>query len=166
MPSRALAGLISLAIGVLSVLRVALVWDRLPERLASHYGASGQPNGFMMRSDFFIFYGGIFGFVIGLFFAMPTLLSIIPRELVNIPHREYWTTDEQWPEAVERMSRWMAWFGVAMATLAAGVLQLVLRSNLTHEPLENGPMLLLLGGFFVFTGIWLVALYRMFRPPV
>jgi uncharacterized membrane protein len=165
MPSRSLAAMISLGIGALSALRVALVWDRLPERMASHYGASGEPNGFMMRGDFFVFYAGIYGLVITLFLAMPSVLSRIPRELVNIPHREYWLVDERWPEALDRTGRWMAWFGVAMTVFAAGVLQLVLRSNLMRAPLENGPMWVLLGGFFAFTGIWLAALYRAFRPP-
>jgi len=119
----------------------------------------------MMRDDFFLVYFGIFGVVITLFMAMPALLSHTPRELVNIPHREYWLTDERWPEAMDRMGRWMAWFGVAMAVLAAAVLQLVLRSNLTHEPLETTPMLVVMGVFFAFLIYWLVALYRAFRPP-
>lgn len=165
MPSRSLAGMISLGIGLLSALRVALVWDRLPERMASHFGPSGQPDAFMMRGDFFAFYFGIFVLVITLFITMSPVLSRMPRELVNIPHRDYWLTDERWPEAVEKMGRWMAWFGVAMSLLAASVLHLVIRSNLFHQPLENTAMLILLGVFFVFCGGWLVALYRAFRPP-
>lgn len=165
MTSRALATWVSLGIGVLAVLRVMLVWDQLPERMASHYGASGQPDGFMPRDSFFIFYFGLFSVVIALFLAMPGVISKIPRELVNIPHREYWLTDERWPEAMERMGRWMAWFGVAMALLAATTLHLVLRSNVLRQPLDNGAMLFVIGGFFAFTMYWLVALYRAFRPP-
>lgn len=165
MPSRTLGGWIALGIGLLSALRVALLWDRLPERLASHYGPSGQPNGFMMRGDFFVFYFGLFAFVVGLFWAMPLVLKGVPRELVNIPHRDYWTTDERWPEAVELLGRWMAWFGVAMTVFAASVLHLVLRSNLTQMPLDNTLMVTFLGIFFAFTAYWLVVLYRAFRPP-
>ncbi len=165
MPSRRLASLISLAIGGLSVVRIVQVWDQLPERMASHYGPSGQPNGFMSRDEFFIFYFVVFGLVVLLFSTMPALLTRIPRELVNIPHREYWLTDERWPEALERMGDWMSWFGTAMATLAAAVLHLVLRSNLSRAPLDNTAMLVILGSFFAFTGIWLVRLYRAFRPP-
>jgi len=165
MPSRSLAKWISLGIGVASALRIALVWDRLPARMASHFGPSGQPDGFMPRDGFFIFYFGVFGLVIALFMTMPAVLDRIPRELVNIPHREYWLTDERWPDAMERMSGWMAWFGVGLAVLAAAVLQVVLRSNLQQMPLDNGVMLVLIGGFFAFTFYWLFALYRAFRPP-
>lgn len=165
MGGRSLAGLISLIIGGLSALRVVQVWDKLPERMASHYGPSGQPDGFMPRDDFFIFYAGVFGVVVVLFTSMPVVLSRIPRELVNIPHRAYWTTDERWPEAMERMGRWMAWFGTAMAALAAAVLHLVLRANLAWAPLDNTSMIVVLGSFFAFTGIWLVSLHRAFRPP-
>lgn len=165
MSSRSLAGMISLGIGLLSALRVAFVWDRLPERMASHYGVSGQPDGFMMRIDFFVFYFGIFGLVITLFMTMPAVTSHIPRELVNIPHRDYWLTDERWPRAMDLMGGWMAWFGVAMSILAAAVLHLVLRSNLTRQPLDNDAFLIALGAFFVFCGAWLVGLYRAFRPP-
>lgn len=165
MPSRSLAAIISCGFGLVSALRVAHVWDRLPERMASHYNASGQPDGFMMRSDFFIFYAGIFGLVILLFMTMPNVLSYIPRELVNIPHREFWLTDERWPQAVDLLGRWMAWFGVGLAVLAAAVLQLVLRSNLAHQPLENTAMWCILCGFFVLCGYWLIGLQRAFRPP-
>jgi uncharacterized membrane protein len=165
MPSRSLAGMISLGIALISALRVALVWDRLPERMASHYGPSGKPDGFMMRGEFFIFYFIVFGLVVTLFTTMSPVVSRIPRELVNIPHREYWLTDERWPQAIERMARWMAWFGVAMAMLAAAVLHLVLRSNLQQQPLENNAMFVLLGAFFVICGGWLVGFQRAFRPP-
>lgn len=165
MASRTLAGFISLGIGVLSAARVALVWDRLPERMASHYGASGRPDGFMMRGDFFVFYFGMFGLLILMFSVLPRIVKVLPREIVNIPHREYWLTDERWPEAMDKMAHWMAWFGVAMAAFAAAVLFLVLRSNLQKAPLDNGFMFLALGSFLAFTGYWLSELYRTFRPP-
>ncbi len=165
MPSRSSAAWVCLGIGILSSVRVALVWDQLPARMASHYGASGQPNGFMPRDTFFLFYVGLFSAIITLFLMMPRVLSQLPRELVNIPHRDYWVTDERWPEALKRMGDWMAWFSVALAVLAAATLFLILRSNIWRQPLNNAAMLGILGGFLAFTLYWLVALYRAFRPP-
>lgn len=157
--------MLSLGIGVVSALRVSQVWDQLPARMASHYGISGQPDGYMMRDHFFLFYFGIFGAVVGLFNVMPRAMSLFPRELVNLPYREYWTTDERWPEALERIGDWMAWFAVAMAGLGAVVLHLVLRSNLQRMPLESTPMLVAVGAYVAFTVVWIVAMQFAFRPP-
>lgn len=166
MPSRSLATLITLGIALLSALRVALVWERLPERMASHFGPSGRPDGFMPRDGFFIFYALVIGLVVALFLAMPAVLKWIPRELVNIPHREYWLTDERYPEALELLGRHMAWFAVALTLFGAAVLQLVLRSNLTYQPLDERAMWVLMGGFFAYLIFWLAWLYRSFRPPM
>lgn len=119
----------------------------------------------MPRDTFFLFYVGLFSAIITLFLMMPRVLSQLPRELVNIPHRDYWVTDERWPEALKRMGDWMAWFSVALAVLAAATLFLILRSNIWRQPLDNAAMLGILGGFLAFTLYWLVALYRAFRPP-
>ena len=35
----------------LTALRFGLVWDRLPLRMATHFNANGQPNGWMPRES-------------------------------------------------------------------------------------------------------------------
>lgn len=51
----------------LTALRYAQVWDRLPERMATHFGANGQPNGWMPRETSLYFGLGLTAFVLIVF---------------------------------------------------------------------------------------------------
>jgi hypothetical protein len=51
----------------LTALRYAQVWDRLPERMATHFGANGQPNGWMPRETSLYFGLGLTAFVLIIF---------------------------------------------------------------------------------------------------
>jgi len=50
-----------------TALRYAQVWDRLPERMATHFGANGQPNGWMLRETSLYFGLGLTAFVLIIF---------------------------------------------------------------------------------------------------
>lgn len=51
-------------------LRYWMVWDRLPQRMATHFGASGQPNGWMTREVSLEFGLGIMLFLLAVFTAV------------------------------------------------------------------------------------------------
>ena len=40
-----------------AVLQMVYFWPRMPERMASHFGISGKPDGWMSRKPFFWVYG-------------------------------------------------------------------------------------------------------------
>ena len=54
----------------LTALRFWLVWDQLPLRMATHFGASGQPNGWMTREVSLEFALGITAFLLLVFTAV------------------------------------------------------------------------------------------------
>jgi uncharacterized membrane protein len=62
----------------------------LPERVASHFGANGEANGWMSRSGYLWFVAGMgVGlplFIIGLSF----LSKFFPISMVNVPNKEFW----------------------------------------------------------------------------
>ena len=51
---RALTAMLWLALPLMA-LQYWSVWDQLPARMATHFGASGQPNGWMTRETSVIF---------------------------------------------------------------------------------------------------------------
>jgi hypothetical protein len=51
----------------LTALRYAQVWDQLPARMATHFAASGQPNGWMPRATSLYFALGLTAFVLIIF---------------------------------------------------------------------------------------------------
>ena len=57
----------------LTALRYAQVWDQLPARMATHFGANGQPNGWMPRATSLYFGLGLTAFVLIIF----TIITVI-----------------------------------------------------------------------------------------
>lgn len=53
-PFRTITALLWMALPVIGF-QYWMVWDQLPTRMASHFGAAGQPNGWMMRETSVIF---------------------------------------------------------------------------------------------------------------
>ncbi len=145
--------------------RVLLVWDQLPPVMASHFDASGTPNGWMSRGVFFAVIGAAGGGTTLLVAASGLWLRLIPSHLINLPNREHWLTPERRDETLRRMGAWMAWFGVLTGGLMALVTELSLRANLERAPLASGPIWAGLGIYVATTIAMIVRLYRMFRLP-
>ncbi len=82
------------------IVQAAWYWPRLPERLASHFDASGTPDGYASRSEFML----VWIFAIVLVNVTPLILGPLIRKLpsrfVNTPNRDYWLAN---PERRERM---------------------------------------------------------------
>ena len=68
-----LIGLMWLALP-LTALRYAQVWDQLPARMATHFGANGQPNGWMPRATSLYFGLGLTAFALIIFTVITVIL--------------------------------------------------------------------------------------------
>jgi uncharacterized membrane protein len=82
---------------LLWTLFAAYVWTsapQLPERVATHFGAGGEPNGWMSRAGhvrFTLLFGLIVpAFVIAIFATMPRFGD----RWMNIPNKDYWLAPE------------------------------------------------------------------------
>ena len=111
------------------------VWNELPARMASHFGAAGQPNGWMSRETLAIF------FLVLLTFLLTTFTWALTRV--------------RKPDA-------LAWSLLAMFYVVAGVLlsvnSAVLKYNLYGRPLNILPELVVVFiAAFVVTGVALGA---------
>ena len=69
----------------LTALRFWLVWDQLPVRMATHFGASGQPNGWMTREVSLEFALGITAFLLLVFTAV---LLVVHKQ--QVPEKFSW----------------------------------------------------------------------------
>lgn len=143
--------------------RVAAVWDALPETMASHFDVSGRPDGWASREAFVLAVGGITLLVL-LPLTWPGWLRRLPVSWINVPYKEYWWPD-RWDEAVVILGKYLGWFALATAALLAFAVELVLRANLAREGLDGGAMLIALGGYLGFALLWMVGLFRALRPP-
>jgi Protein of unknown function (DUF1648) len=105
----------------LIALRYWLVWDRLPARMATHFNAANQPNGWMSREASLMF-------TLGLFVFLPTLFTVIITRI--------------------RKPDTAAWSVLAMFYVILGVIyrisDSVLEYNLTGQPLPLVPVIVTL----------------------
>jgi uncharacterized membrane protein len=123
--------------GIVVVVRIATLvwaWLNLPEQIATHFGASGAPDGWGSRSgylavDILISAALILGF--------PMLVGLLSRGSgagVNIPHKEYWFRPENRPGFRRRMTTDMLFIGGATGLLLSWIDVEIVRANALATP--------------------------------
>lgn len=136
------------------------------EVVATHFGASGEANGYMPRVSYVRFML-IFVVVLplGLNFLIARVLRL-PAARINIPHRDYWLAPERRSGTIGRLQGHMKFFGVLLATFLCYVHWQVVQAN-THAPpvLDSGRFSTGLATFMAALITWIVILRRDFRPP-
>jgi hypothetical protein len=147
-----------------SITGIALTADRLPARVASHFGANGLANGFLTREVYLAFTLGMVlvpSALVGLTIALS--LKYFPQFL-NLPHRDYWLAPERRAATAAYLTVHAAWLAALLAVFALGIHLLVLRANRAVPPrLETGPFLIVLLTFGIVMVAWVGALARRFR---
>src|SRR5438270_7624771 len=101
-------------------LRYWSVWDRLPERMVTHFNAAGQPNGWMPRENSLWFMLGILCFVLAIF----TLI-------VYLAHKSG-------PKAIAWPMLGFSYFVVGVIAMAN---EAVLNYNLSGQPIHLAPFM-------------------------
>ena len=146
---------------ILTAVSVAL----LPEQVAIHFGGGGRPDSWAAKE---------FNALIFLVLEIPLFLmfyyaSALPlgvsRKIVNIPHKDYWLSEENFPRFREKLGRHMAEFGVAMFVFLFCISLLTLQANL-HDPvaLNETLFMVVFVAYMSYTLWWLVRLVRGFQP--
>jgi hypothetical protein len=147
-----------------SITAIALTSDRLPARIASHFGADGLANGFMGREAYL-------GFTIGLVVLVPALIALLVAlaarhfpQFLNLPNRDYWLAPQRREETLAYLATHAAWFAALLSAFALGIHLLVVRANrAVPARLETGPFLALMLIFAIVIVVWAGALARRFR---
>lgn len=154
------------ALAVLAVAQGAYYYPRLPEVMASHFGASGVPDGYESKGVFFAIVGGTLLLTLGLFAGLGLLLRFLPARLWNLPNRDYWLAPSRIGETRDYVLGQMEWFGVATLVLLVLTLELVFEANLSETPrLDGRSIAWILGGYVLFTIVWLFRFVARFRSP-
>lgn len=147
----------------------AYVWwssGQLPERVATHFGPSGAPNGWQTHAGY-IRFTLIFGTVIPAF-VLGTFMLI--RHLngwgLNIPHKDYWLAPERRQDTMDFVQSRGVWMAGLMLAFLTSVHYSILAANAQPHPNLPPIFFILVGAFLVATLIWSVTLIRHFyRKP-
>jgi uncharacterized membrane protein len=149
-----------------SVFETARLWSVAPAEMASHFNATGNPDNFVPKFQFFSRQVQTGLMVIGLNLLTQVLLLFLPVELINMPNREYWLAPERREATVDRLSSFVAaLFTITLLAMQAG-LELSVSANL-QKPIIFAAQLMIpvIIGAFALSFMLLFWLSRSFRLP-
>jgi uncharacterized membrane protein len=135
----------------------------LPERMASHFGASGNANGWMTKSQFLITYAAILLPTLFLEFWLHRRIAATPDNRLNLPNKEYWLAPERRAETFSYFELFFAWYGCAFLLLEIFAMGLAMRANFQNPPhMPTLPIVSAIVAFVVFNVACIAAMFRRF----
>jgi hypothetical protein len=138
-------------------------FPQLPERMASHFGASGLPNGWMTKQSFFIIYALVLAVTAVVEFYPARSISRSSPSSLHLPNKEYWLAPERRAQTLVYFTKFFAWYGCAVLLVLVIAMGLAINANLNPPPrLPAGPMFALIGGFVLLNILSIAHLLRRF----
>jgi uncharacterized membrane protein len=141
--------------------------SQLPERMATHFGAGGQPDGWMSRASYLRFML-VFGLAFPLFApAMIYAGRFLPDRFFRIPHHDYWFAPARRTETLAYLFRHSLWIAPLMLCFVIGIHFATIQANRLAQPHLSTRLVLALNAVILAgLAIWLVGLIRHFnRAP-
>ena len=159
--------LVFVAIAIVAAIYFWSNYAQLPEVVASHFNARGVANGWQTKSTFLTFFAAAVALASFLAFGVPFLVSKMPVELVNLPHKEYWLEPERRSETLALLSGSFAWFSCGVLLVVTTAVNYAIGRNLHPEAQMDPPAIVyVLGGFILFALIGSIRLLTHFaRVP-
>ncbi|HEU6446864.1 MAG TPA: DUF1648 domain-containing protein [Verrucomicrobiae bacterium] len=147
------------------LLLVTALASQLPERVAIHFGAGGNADGWMPREQGIAFFR-MLTFVPAIFVILAMLMKWMPAWTFNLPNRDYWLAPERRDETIEAIAGQLIWIGCLMTLFMAGIFGLTIVANrLTPPHLPMDLFAALLTCFIGGTIVWTILFMRRFRKP-
>jgi uncharacterized membrane protein len=138
----------------------------LPDRLASHFAASGIPNGWMTKTQFMVMYGVVFLPALAIEFWVSHRIANKPITKLNLPNKEYWLAPERRAETFAYFETFFAWYGCVFLFVMLFAMGLAMRTNFDTPPyLPTGPIVSVLIGFVLYNIAAVAVIYRRFSKP-
>jgi len=138
----------------------------LPDRLASHFAASGIPNGWMTKSQFFITFAVVLLPALAVEFWVSHRIANKPDAKLRLPNKEYWLASERRAETFAYFETFFAWYGCAFLFVEVFAMGLAIRANFDTPPqLPTGPIVSDIAGFILFNIVAVIAMLRRFSTP-
>ncbi|HEY6010488.1 MAG TPA: DUF1648 domain-containing protein [Nitrospirota bacterium] len=159
---RNLSRIIFIIILLLGLVQAVYYYPLLPDRVASHFGVSGNPDAWSSKDSFMKIYGIAILVVAVLFSGIGFLLRKAPTSLINLPNKAYWLSPEQRDETVDGLSRQFLWPGSATLLLIQDIFHQAFNVQLGRAQTLEHPIASIVV-YAVFTIIWNIALIAKFK---
>jgi uncharacterized membrane protein len=156
-----------LSLAAYAAFHFSAYYQQLSEVVASHFNASGVPNGWQTKASFFSMLIGVSVLAAAIGFGVPRIIATMPPELINLPNKRYWLAPERAAETMEFLTRHFAWFGCALFLLIILTFDYAIQCNLQPgNPPSPARLFFTLGGFLLFAILSTARIFKRFgRPP-
>ena len=140
-------------------------YPKLPEQVASHFDAVGNPSGWSSRGGFFGISLGMIIAISVLFLVLSSVLHRLPRSMLNLPKKNYWLAPERREATYVFVRGQLLWFGFATQWFLVALLQLCIQANLAPGGrMGSGSFWFIFGSYLAFTLAWVLSfLVRFLR---
>lgn len=113
---------------------VAYHYARLPERIATHFDAAGNPDQWSAKSQYVLTSSAIMAGILALFPFLQLLVHRLPGFLLNLPRREYWLAPEREGSTRRRLGDMVHGLGLVMFATMMSLNHLIMQANLDLSP--------------------------------
>ena len=161
MTKRRVSLVVFLVLCALCVIHALYFYPQLPDKVASHFGPSGQPDAWSSKASFVTFYMIVAGVLAILFLGISFGMSKIPLSLINLPNKDYWLSPDRKRETFDFIFHYFLWFASATFVLLIAMFHQSFRVHLGKAKSLEYPMLSV-GIYIVFTILWCIGLYVKF----
>ncbi|WP_438480363.1 DUF1648 domain-containing protein [Oleiharenicola lentus] len=121
--------LLAIAIG-------SAIWQhgQLPERVATHFNAAGEANGWLSRGKHTGLQIATLLFMTAIFQGIVALNRTLPKEYINIPHRDHWLAPEHAATTHQLIADMVLQLGCSVVAFFIVLFYFVYRANFTTPP--------------------------------
>ncbi len=159
---RKISLILFLTLCALCVVQAVSYYPLLPERVASHFGASGKPDAWATKESLISVYLVTTGICALLFLGISFGISKIPLSLINMPNKEHWLSGERKQETFDFMFSYNLWFASATLLLLMDLFSQTFQVALGKADALTHPRLSL-GLYIGFTVVWGLGFFVKFR---
>jgi hypothetical protein len=138
----------------------------MPERVASHFGFAGEPDGWMSRPAYLTSMAAV-GVALPVVLALAAwAVRMAPVGVINLPHRDYWLAPERRERTRAEIAGRMLWLSSLVVVFLLGVHVMVDAANRQEPRRLSAFIWIWAAGFLLVTVVWLLLLVRRFgRVP-
>ncbi len=146
-----------LVLCALCVAHALYFYPQLPDTVASHFGARGEPDNWSGKGTFLGLHLVVMVVTAVTFLGIAWGVPHMPDDMVNLPNKAYWLAPERRQETFGFLSGAFLWFGSATLLLLLDTAHQSFRVHLGRAPALQHAWLSL-GLYVGFTALWCVGL--------
>ena len=162
MNTNQILGTVLLITVIIGIAHIAYYHPRLPEKIAIHFNAQGEADGFASRNVNTALMVGLQTGMAAFLFGIGFLIRLLPASLINVPNREYWFAPTRKQESAVKMRTGLLVMAIGTQLFLVGNNHLTVLHNLGHPGMWwFWPLFVVYLVFIVGFCIWLTAAFRL-----